>query len=156
LQDAESVQRESNEGLAVLQGLQRSMGDISKANLQLEMINDIIKQITAKTAVINDIVFETQLLSFNASIEAARAGQHGRGFAVVAEEVGNLAKMSGRAAEEIKELLQRSVGQVNLSISEIGEKVKAGQKISTQCGQAFNVVSGSINKLTPMVNSIAN
>jgi len=39
----------------------------------------------------NDIVFQTKLLSFNASVEAARAGIHGKGFAVVADEVGNLA-----------------------------------------------------------------
>ena len=52
-------------------------------------------------------MFKTQLLSFNASIEAARAGQHGRGFAVVAEEVGHLAQTSGKAAEEIRNLLEK-------------------------------------------------
>ncbi|RYZ87541.1 MAG: hypothetical protein EOP04_11470 [Proteobacteria bacterium] len=48
--------------------------------------------------IINEIVFKTQLLSINASIEA---GQHGKGFAVPAGEVGNLAQMSGNAAKEI-------------------------------------------------------
>lgn len=156
LRDAESVQKESDEGLSVIQDLQRSMNDISASNVQLESIYEVIKQITTKTAIINEIVFETRLLSFNASIEAARAGQHGRGFAVVAEEVGNLAKMSGKAAQEIKELLERSVTQVNKTVKDISERVKVGQKISMQCGNAFNTVSGSINKLTPMVNSIAN
>ncbi|MHA0111674.1 methyl-accepting chemotaxis protein, partial [Klebsiella pneumoniae] len=78
------------------------------ANSQLQSISNIIGEISAKTNIINDIVFKTQLLSFNASIEAARAGQHGRGFAVVAEEVGNLAQMSGNAAKEIRALLEDS------------------------------------------------
>ncbi len=53
-----------------------------------------------KTKVINDIVFQTKRLSFNASVEAARAGEHGKGFAVVAEEVGNLAQMSKDKVQE--------------------------------------------------------
>ena len=63
----------------------------------------LIETINQKTSVINDIVFQTKLLSFNASVEAARAGEHGKGFAVVAEEVGNLAQMSGNAAQEINQ-----------------------------------------------------
>src|SRR6056297_538175 len=73
------------------QGMRKLEDSISS----LEDIKGIVEQIKKKTAVINDIVFETQLTSFNASIEAARAGQHGKGFAVVAEEVGKLARLSG-------------------------------------------------------------
>ena len=61
-----------------------------------------MEQIKDKVNIINDIVFQTKLLSFNASVEAARAGENGKGFAVVAEEVGNLASVSGKAANEIK------------------------------------------------------
>ncbi len=61
---------------------------------------------------INSIVFKTQMLSFNASIEAARAGAQGKGFAVVAAEVGRLADLSGKAASEISELLQSSQDRV--------------------------------------------
>ena len=66
---------------------------------------------------INDIVFQTKLLSFNASVEAERAGEHGKGFAVVAQEVGNLATMSGESAEEITKILDESVKMVQKLVS---------------------------------------
>lgn len=54
----------------------------------LKELTDQFKEVISKTAVINGIVMQTRLLSFNASVEAARAGEHGKGFAVVAEEIG--------------------------------------------------------------------
>ncbi|EQC49763.1 methyl-accepting chemotaxis protein [Bacteriovorax sp. DB6_IX] len=78
----------------------------SEGNKKINEIVSVINEISEKTKVINDIVFQTKLLSFNASVEAARAGEHGKGFAVVAEEVGNLAQMSGKAAEEMVKFLE--------------------------------------------------
>ena len=83
------------------------MTSISESTEDLDSINNSIRGIQ-KTQVINDIVFQTQLLSFNASIEAAKAGVHGKGFSVVAEEVGKLAVLSGTAASEISEILKES------------------------------------------------
>ena len=85
-----------------------SMNSIKEVNGRLTNMAHIINEISKKTVVINDIVFKTQLLSFNASIEAARAGVHGKGFAVVAEEVGKLAQLSGEASNEIDSLLIKS------------------------------------------------
>ena len=58
------------------------------------------------------ILYQKQSFSLNASIESARAGEYGKGFAVVAEEVGNLAKTSGKSSNEISELLEKSRGNV--------------------------------------------
>lgn len=97
----------------------------SKLNSKsFESIIDIIKTIEDKTKVINDIVFQTKLLSFNASVEAARAGEQGKGFSVVAEEVGNLAQMSGGAAQEITELLDGSLKKVRELTIEADSEIK--------------------------------
>lgn len=98
--------------------------EIENSNRRLTEIVGIIAEIENKTAVINEIVFQTKLLSFNASVEAARAGDNGKGFAVVAQEVGNLANMSGRAAKEITALLAQSTQKVNSIVQETTTRVR--------------------------------
>jgi methyl-accepting chemotaxis protein len=117
-------------GSKVMQEMLSSMSEIKTANQQLGGMVEIINDITSKTQIINDIVFKTQLLSVNASIEAARAGQQGKGFAVVAEEVGNLAQVSGKAAEAIREMLGRSQKQVKEIVAATNERVARGESVA--------------------------
>jgi methyl-accepting chemotaxis protein len=119
----------------------------------MEMAN-IIQEISNKTGVINDIVFKTQLLSFNASIEAARAGQHGRGFAVVAEEVGNLAEMSGSSAREIQSLLEDSKRQVSLIVDSVQKRVTEGEQVTSEAVAIFNRISTETGNLNSFINRI--
>lgn len=76
---------------------------------EIKEILEVIPLIKKKTNIIDEIVFKTQLLSFNASIEAERAGENGRGFSVVAQEIGNLAQTSGSAASDISDLIKSSL-----------------------------------------------
>lgn len=142
------------------------MDQIDHSNSQISEIVKVIGEIGNKTKVINDIVFQTKLLSFNASVEAARAGEHGKGFAVVAEEVGNLAQMSGNAAQEITAMLDESIKKVEgivnetkLSVSGLIEegknKVEVGTRIAQQCGQVLEEIVISIETVSSMAQEIS-
>ena len=167
----------AEKGKIVVQDMIKAIDDISISNNNImnqiddsnEKIADIVKviaEIGNKTKVINDIVFQTKLLSFNASVEAARAGEHGKGFAVVAEEVGNLAAMSGNAAEEISAMLNGSIqkveGIVNETKQKVGQlildgkaKVEIGSNIAKQCGVVLNEIVENVSDVTQMANEIS-
>jgi methyl-accepting chemotaxis protein len=82
-----------------------------------------MQQICKKISVIEDIAAQTNLLALNASIEAARAGDHGKGFAVVAMEVRGLAEHSQRAAQEISELASNSMAVAQRAGDLLGQVV---------------------------------
>lgn len=109
VQLAEKAVSTSEEAGEAVADLVRSMDEILRSNERLERLAKLIEEIGEKTELIDEIVFQTKLLSFNASVEAERAGEHGRGFAVVAQEVGNLAQMSGKSAVEIATIVKNAV-----------------------------------------------
>ena len=74
----------------------------------MQEINNQVKDINDAIAVIDQIAFQTNILSLNAAVEAATAGEAGRGFAVVAQEVRNLASRSAEAAKEIKNIVEHA------------------------------------------------
>ncbi|MDR3463326.1 MAG: methyl-accepting chemotaxis protein [Beijerinckiaceae bacterium] len=96
-------------------------------------IKDSSHRIGQIVAMIDDIAFRTNLLSLNAEIEAASAGEAGRGFAVVASEVRGLAQRSKEAADEIKALISSSTEQVESGVDLVG---KTGAALKEVIGQA--------------------
>ena len=86
--------------------------------------NESAKEISKFSQAITEIASQTNLLSLNASIEAARAGDAGKGFAVVATEIGQLAVQSSNSAEEIKKIVEKLVADSAASV-EVMEKLNA-------------------------------
>ncbi|MGN2242699.1 methyl-accepting chemotaxis protein [Frateuria sp. GZRR33] len=116
----------------------------SQAVVAMKEINASSRKISDIVSLIDEIAFQTNLLSLNAAVEAARAGEQGRGFAVVATEVRNLAQRSAGAAKEIKTLINDSA-----------EKVKAGSDLVDQSGKALAEIVDSVKKVTDIVAEIA-
>jgi hypothetical protein len=150
----QGMTRTANNGMNIMNQMVDAMTSVHHANEQLEDMVQLIKAISVKTKVINDIVFKTQLLSFNASIEAARAGQHGRGFAVVAEEVGNLAKMSGQAATEISSILLTTESQVNEIVRNTSERIQVGRQVTEQALKNFKDISHEVDSISLRILNI--
>lgn len=151
---AKKVTERTEEGSRIMEKMVSAMESIHQANNQLQDMVAIINEISNKTTIINDIVFKTQLLAFNASIEAARAGQHGRGFAVVAEEVGNLAELSGTAANEIAELLNDSQKQVIEIVENTANRVTEGRDVSSTALNTFDEIAREVFTISSQIQSV--
>ena len=154
IQIVSEVQEQSQSAMNSMTQMSENMADISNSVKSLGEIEDIMSQMSDKLSVINDIVFKTQLLSFNASIEAARAGQHGRGFAVVAEEVGSLALSSGTASKEIQNLLENSGGKVNQIVSQIQSRVENAVTTTDSTHKQFNQLFSRLGEVNSIVSRV--
>jgi methyl-accepting chemotaxis protein len=162
-------QKITQEMLSVIAELNQNSESLAQEmqnnNKEIAGMVQLVSEISAKTQVINDIVFQLKLLSFNASVEAARAGEAGKGFSVVAEEVGELAKMSGGAAQEISSLLSNSIQRVENIVKESTQKVDVlvgankdivsrGTLISEHCSNSLAGILQDIQQVQMMMSEI--
>lgn len=162
-EEAATQMKETIDGIN--QNTEYILSRISDNNKKLAEVSKLVLEIGDKTKVINDIVFQTKLLSFNASVEAARAGEAGKGFAVVAEEVGNLAQMSGKAANEISSIISQSVERVKVIVNESAqmvsglvaqatEKATVGNQIAEQSRKILHEIVEKANEVSVRVGEI--
>ncbi len=126
---AESAQKshEMAEGTAFDSG--KSAADVVSASAAMSAVQESGKKVANVIKLIEDIAFQTNLLSLNAAVEAARAGRHGKGFAVVAEEVRNFAGRSAKAAKETTAMVLEMSAAIGSAAESIQIMVQTLDKI---------------------------
>ncbi|MDP4144049.1 MAG: methyl-accepting chemotaxis protein [Bacillota bacterium] len=132
------------------------LAEVSKADVDsgkyqmLEMLNAMNEiyessaNISRIMKIIEDIAFQINIVALNATVEAARAGQHGKGFAVAAEKARNLAARSAEAVKETVEIIEESI-----------KKFDQGRIIAKDTAEALNIILENINDITNIVLEIS-
>ena len=112
----------------------------SKTASSMQEINSKVTSINEAITVIDQIAFQTNILSLNAAVEAATAGEAGKGFAVVAAEVRNLASRSADAAKEIKELVEDANIKANEGKVISDNMIKGYETLNNHMGETIKII----------------
>jgi len=151
-QGSEAVQKTINGMDTIREQIQETSKRIKRLGESSQEIGDIVE-------LINDIAEQTNILSLNAAIQAAMAGDAGRGFAVVADEVQRLAERSADATKQIEALvktIQTDTNEAVISMEQSTAGVVAGAKLAQDAGSALGTIDSVSTQLAELVESISN
>ena len=112
----------------------------NETTIAMDEINNQVNLITEAISVIDQIAFQTNILSLNAAVEAATAGEAGRGFAVVAQEVRNLASRSAEAAREIKIIVENATKKANDGKEIANHMINGYKELNENIQQTINLI----------------
>ncbi|NOY66837.1 MAG: chemotaxis protein [Gammaproteobacteria bacterium] len=157
---AQSVEMANKGGDAVrrtIQGMDGIREQIQETSKRIKRLGESSQEIGDIVELITDIADQTNILSLNAAIQAAMAGEAGRGFAVVADEVQRLAERSTDATKQIEALvktIQADTNEAVISMEQSTAGVVKGAKLSEDAGEALVEIEGVSNRLASLIHTI--
>ena len=156
--DIQLARTQISEGVNDVHSSTRAIAQmVELANESMVFVEELLSQsdnVTAMSNIIRDIADQTNLLSLNAAIESARAGELGRGFAVVADEVRSLSIRSRESANEISQsisMVQNQMLQVKEHTQEVVQKAKDNASSIDCVEQSLKSLNGSIDRIANKV-----
>ncbi|HUC94156.1 MAG TPA: methyl-accepting chemotaxis protein [Paenibacillus sp.] len=155
LQETVAGERTVASTVAQMNAIQRQMNDLGEF---IHRLGARSGQIVETAALIGNISRQTQMLALNASIEASRAGEAGRGFAVVAEEVRKLSFQTGRAAEEVSQLVESVRAETDLVVEAAragSNEVADGLLKVNQAGEAFSRIRKAVVEVAEQIGRVS-
>jgi len=155
---ADSAKKGASAVRNTILGMNSTRNQIQDTAKRLKRLGESSQQINEIVNLIQDVTEQTNVLSLNASIQAAMAGEAGRGFAVVAEEVQRLADRSARASSEITELvknIQQDANNAITSMETTTEEVITGAKMADEAGQALDEIEQISQELYDAIEGVA-
>jgi methyl-accepting chemotaxis protein len=138
--NANNTIKMSELGNKVKEAVSNGMTLANKTSDAMDDINEQVTAITESITVIDQIAFQTNILSLNAAVEAATAGEAGKGFAVVAQEVRNLASRSADAANDIKTLVENAAQKANEGKVVSDDMIKGYETLNDNATQTINII----------------
>jgi twitching motility protein PilJ len=141
-----------------IRGMDQMREQIQETAKRIKRLGESSQQIGEIVELINDIAEQTNILSLNAAIQAAMAGEAGRGFAVVADEVQRLAERSAEATKQIGELvktIQADTNEAVASMEQATHGVVEATRLADAAGQALGEIESVSEQLSNLIVNIA-
>jgi twitching motility protein PilJ len=139
-------------------GMDGMREQIQETAKRIKRLGESSQQIGEIVELINDIAEQTNILSLNAAIQAAMAGEAGRGFAVVADEVQRLAERSAEATKQIADLvktIQADTNEAVASMEQATNGVVQATRLADAAGQALGEIESVSEQLSSLIVNIA-
>jgi hypothetical protein len=155
VESTEGATKKTQSGLGKVEG---TMAGIERMQADMQVVSESIDRLSERAqaagdiiAAVNDLAEQSNLLSVNASIEAAKAGEYGKGFTVVAQEVKSLAEQSKQAVVQVRSILSEIHKASQTAVQSAGqgrEAVEAGRKLSVEAGEVIQELATGASEVS--------